>query len=126
MHHTLYVAAGKHGRQSLVASSNCNNSATHLYVMDQYMKMSFLVNTGANLGIYPCSHFQECQTQTSYELFKANDTTVHTYGCISLHLDLGLRREFSWHFVIADVMGPIVGLSLFLQLTRLHKTLTPH
>ena len=47
--------------------------------------------------------------QTSYELFAANGTIVHTYGCITLRLDLGLQREFSWRFVIADVTAPIIG-----------------
>jgi hypothetical protein len=42
-------------------------------------------------------------------LFAANATIVHTYGCITLRLDLGLRREFSWRFVVADVTGPIIG-----------------
>jgi len=67
-----------------------NNSASCLYGMDQYTKISFLVDTGADLCVYPHSHLPECQTQTSYELFAANGTTVHTYGCITLLLDLGL------------------------------------
>ena len=78
MHHALYVAAGKHGRQSLVAASNCNNSASRLYVTDRLTKMSFLVDTGANLCIYLCSRLRECRTQTSYELFTANGTIVNT------------------------------------------------
>jgi len=90
MHHPLYVAAGKRGRQLLVAASNCNNSASRLYVTDRLTKMSFLVDTSADLCVYPCSRLQERQMQTTYELFAANGTTVHTYGCINLHLNLGL------------------------------------
>jgi hypothetical protein len=71
--------------------------------------MSFLVDTGADLCAYPRSRLQERRTQTCYELFAANGTTVPTYGCITLRLDLGLRREFSWRFVIADVTGSIIG-----------------
>jgi hypothetical protein len=109
MHCALRVAAGKRGQQSLVAASNCNNSASRLYVMDQLTKISFLVDTGADLCFYPRSRLRERQTQTSYESFAANGTTVHTYGCITLRLDLGLHREFSWHVVAADVTGPIIG-----------------
>jgi hypothetical protein len=108
MHRALHVAAGKQGRQSLVAASNCN-SASRLYVMDQRTKISFLVDTGADLCVCPRSRLRERRTQTSYELFAANGTTVHTYSCINLRLDLGLRREFSWRFVIADVTVPIIG-----------------
>jgi hypothetical protein len=90
MHSALYVAARKHGRQSLVAASNCNNSTSCLYVTDRLMKMSFLVDTGAELCVYPRSQLCKCWTQTSYELFTGNGTTVHTYGCITLRLDFGL------------------------------------
>jgi len=90
MHRALYVASGKHGRQSLVAASNCNNSISRLYVTDRLTKMSFLVDTGADLCIYPRSRLRERRTKTSYELFAANGSTVHTYGCITLCLDFGL------------------------------------
>jgi len=109
MHRALSVAAWKHGRQSLVAASNCNNSASRLYVKDHLTKMSFLVDTGAELCIYHRSRLRERRAQTSYEMFAANGTTVPTYGSITLRLDLGLRREFSWRFVVADVTGPIIG-----------------
>ena len=109
MHSALYVATRKHGRQSLAAASNCNNSNSHLYVTDRLTKMSFLVDTGADLCVYPRFRLRERRTQTSYELFAANGTTVHTYGCITLRLDFGLRREFSWRFVVADITGPIIG-----------------
>ena len=42
-------------------------------------------------------------------MFAANGTTVLTYGCITLRLDFGLRPEFSFRFVVADVTGPIIG-----------------
>ena len=32
-----------------------------------------------------------------------------TYGCIILRLDFGLRRQYSWRFVVADVTGPIIA-----------------
>jgi len=34
---------------------------------------------------------------------------VHTYFCITPRLNLGLRREFSWRFVVAEITGPIKG-----------------
>jgi len=95
MRRALHVAAEKRGWQSLVAASNCNNSASRFYVMDQLTMISFLVDTGADLCVYPRSRLRERRTRTSYELFSANGTTVHTYVCITLCLDLGLRREFS-------------------------------
>ena len=90
MHRALYVAPGKHGRQSLVAGSTCNNSTSQLYMTDRLTKMSFLVDTVADLRAYPRSRLQESRTQTSYELFAANGSNEHAYGCTTLRLDFGL------------------------------------
>jgi hypothetical protein len=109
MHCALHMAAGKRGKQSLVVASNCSNSASCLYVTDWLTKMSFLVDTGADLCVYPRSHLGERPTHSSYELLAANGTAVHTYGCTTFRLDFGLRREFSWCFVVADVTEPIIG-----------------
>lgn len=43
---------------------------------------------------------------------RCNGTIINTYGPIQLHLNLGLRRTFSWKFVIADVAKPIIGVDL--------------
>jgi len=32
-----------------------------------------------------------------------------TYGTIMLQPNLGLRREFPWRFIVADVLQPIIG-----------------
>jgi len=59
MHRALYVAVGKHGRQSLVAASDCNSSASHLNVTDLHTKISFLVDTGVDLCVYPRFRLRE-------------------------------------------------------------------
>jgi len=105
MHRALCVAAGKRGKQSLVAASNCDNSASRLYVTDRLSKFTFLVDTGSDHCVYPRSRLRERRTRTSYELFAANGTIVHSYGCITLRLDLGLRREFSCRFVTGPSFG---------------------
>ncbi|XP_023709605.1 uncharacterized protein LOC111865653, partial [Cryptotermes secundus] len=48
--------------------------------------------------------------RTTYDLCAANGTTIHTYGWLPLSLNLGLRREFTWRFVVADVPHPIIGV----------------
>lgn len=42
-------------------------------------------------------------------LLAANQSEIKTFGDCVLNLDLGLRREFKWLFVIADVHTPIIG-----------------
>lgn len=46
---------------------------------------------------------------TKRELFGANGSIIHTFGEQLIKLDVGLRRDFRWPFVIADVQQPILG-----------------
>ncbi|CAK9810898.1 Transposon Tf2-9 polyprotein [Anthophora plagiata] len=48
-------------------------------------------------------------SKTGYELAAANGTPIATYGTKTLTLNLGLRRDFTWRFVVADVSKPIIG-----------------
>jgi hypothetical protein len=45
-----------------------------------------------------------------YELFAVNGTTIAIYGTILLSLNLCLRRDFKWRFIVADVPKPIIGM----------------
>jgi hypothetical protein len=44
--------------------------------------------------------------RVNYEFCTANGTTIRTYGWLPFSLNLGLRREFTWWFVVADVTQP--------------------
>jgi hypothetical protein len=48
--------------------------------------------------------------QVDYDLCAANGSTIHTYGWLPLSLNLGLRRDFMWRFVVADITHPIIGV----------------
>jgi len=48
-----------------------------------------------------------------YQLYAANGLVITTYGTIMLQPDLGLRKEFSWRFIVADVLKPIIGADFF-------------
>lgn len=45
----------------------------------------------------------------SYELYAANGTPIKTFGDMNINLNLGLRRVFTWKFVIADIAHAIIG-----------------
>jgi hypothetical protein len=47
--------------------------------------------------------------QIACELRSLRGKTIHTCGWLSLSLNLGLRREFTWRFVVADVTEPLIG-----------------
>lgn len=46
---------------------------------------------------------------TSYYLYAANGSPIKTYGQKVISVDLGLRKRFTWPFVLADVQKPIIG-----------------
>ena len=48
--------------------------------------------------------------RVDYDLYAANSTTIPTYRWTTQTLNLGLRRDFTWRFVVADVQTPIIGV----------------
>ena len=54
--------------------------------------------------------------RVNYDLYAANGSTIATYGWTHINVDFGLRRDFVWRFVLADV--PIIGVD-FLSFNNL-------
>jgi hypothetical protein len=92
------------------AYCNDDSSSRRIFVTDVETNTSFLINTGADVCVYPRSKLQETRRKDVYKLFAINGMTIATYGTIPLTLNLRLRRQFKWHFVVADVHRPIIGM----------------
>ena len=84
--------------------------------------INFLVDTGADISALPKSMVSHAKIPTAFLLFAANGTNIPTYGTKLLTLDLNLRRQFTWNFVIADVKEPIIGVDF---LTHFHLLVDP-
>ncbi|GFT79583.1 transposon Ty3-I Gag-Pol polyprotein [Nephila pilipes] len=69
--------------------------------------MHFLVDSEADCSIIPatCNNNQP----SDFKLFAANGTEIPTYGIKVLKVDLGLRREFLFPFMIAKISKGILG-----------------
>lgn len=93
----------------MTASDSCPSSR-RLFVYDRTNKTQFLIDTGADLCVFPRTYLSGNKKKSAYQLFAANGSTIATYGLINLTLNLGLRRAFTWKFVIADVAKPIIGV----------------
>lgn len=93
-----------------MATEDCPNLPGRLFVTDRTTKTQFLVDTGSDLCVFPRSQLHERRTATGYKLTAANGTTIDTYGYAHLNLDLALRRNYPWTFVVADVTKPIIGV----------------
>ena len=75
--------------------------------------MKFLVDTGADLCVFPRKLMRGKLAKTPYVLSAANGSDIATYGTATQVLSLGLRRDFAWNFVIADVSYAIIGVEFF-------------
>lgn len=93
-----------------MAADDCPTSNGRLFVFDRATKTQFLVDTGSDLCVFPRTALKERRPRTSYQLFAANGSIINTYGYAHLDIDLGLRRRFTWRFVVADVTKAIIGM----------------
>lgn len=98
------------GRGRSVMETSDPSPPRRLFVKDQESKMQFLIDTGADLCVFPRNATKGRPEKSTYVLSAANGTAIATYGTITLTLNLGLRRAFAWRFVIADVSKPIIGV----------------
>jgi hypothetical protein len=72
-------------------------------------KRRFLIDTGSDLCVFPRKLIPQRRLRIHYDHCAANGTTIPTYGWLPLSLNLGMRRDFTWRFVVADVTQPLIG-----------------
>jgi hypothetical protein len=100
--------AGKLELQTSAAANVCNRDIGRLFISDKISKRRFIINTVSDLCVFP----RKLIPQPRYVLTKTSARLTalpspHTDGCLSVNL--GLRRELSWRFVMANVTQPLIG-----------------
>jgi hypothetical protein len=93
-----------------MAAHVCATTTGRLFVTDRISNRQFLVDTGPDLCMYPRRLIPRRKEWVNYDLYAANGTTIHTYGWLPLNLNLELRRNFTWRFVVADVTHSVIGV----------------
>ena len=73
------------------------------YITDRISGYRFLIDTGAEVSVLPPTNLDK-KNSSPYTL-----QTITTYGEKSMTIDIGLRREYKWIYIIADVPLPILG-----------------
>lgn len=91
-----------------VAGSNLSCRKSRLFTHDAATGLRFLIDSGADVSVIPVRNHDK-NTSNDFKLFAANGTPIPTYGIKTLNIDLGLRREFRWPFVVAQVSKGILG-----------------
>ena len=86
-----------------------------LYVADKGHKCRYLIDTGAAVSVLPKSCANRISDAGSLPLVAANNSTIHTYGNCKRVVDVGLKREYPWTFIVADVQQPIIGADFLIH-----------
>ena len=86
-----------------------------LYVADKNNKCKYLIDTGAAVSVLPKSCAKRISYADCLPLVAANSTTINTYGNSKHVVDVGLKREYPWTFIVADVQQPIIGADFFIH-----------
>lgn len=84
--------------------------------------MQFLVDSGADVSIIPTN--SKVNVESPYKLYAANGTEIPTFGIEIRTIDLGLRRQFQWPFIVAKINKAILGadfLNKFQLLVDVHN-----
>ena len=115
---------GKRSGQHLVAQVFGPNPSHLLYVRDRNMGLKLLLDTGAQISVFPASA-HERRRQKTEPLIAANGSKIDTYGTKTISLDLGFRK-FTWSFVLADVNRPMLGADFFCSNHLLIDIYTSH
>ena len=86
-----------------------------LYVADKGHKCRYLIDTGAAVSVLPKSCANGISGAGSLPLVAANNSTINTYGNCKRIVDVGLKREYPWTFIVADVQQPIIGADFLIH-----------
>ena len=90
-----------------------------IYVADKHNKCNYLIDTGAAVSVLPKSCANRTSDAACLSLVAANNTTINTYGNCRRVVDVGLKRDYAWTFIVADVKQPIIGADFLIHYSLL-------
>ena len=86
-----------------------------LYVADKNNRCKYLIDTGAAVSVLPISCANRISDADCLPLVAANNTTINTYGNSKRVVDVSLKRDYPWTFIVADVQQPIIGADFLIH-----------
>ena len=85
----------------------------NLSVWDHATGTSFLVDTGADVCVFPAFPNDKCKRTPTENLTAANGSEINTWGQRVITFILGQRKRYRQKFYLADVARPILGDNFF-------------
>ena len=105
--------------QKLPPASPSLSPSKLLYVADKHNKCNYLIDTGAEVSVLPKSCANRTSDAACLLLAAANNTTINIYGNCRRVVDVGLKRDYAWTFIVADVKQPIIGADFLVHYSLL-------
>nr|XP_015908868.1 uncharacterized protein LOC107440463 [Parasteatoda tepidariorum] len=109
---SMFVPTGKLLRPSSSQKGDGDAMIQLLYLTDKSTSSRYLIDTGADVSVMPRAAYARGDHSSQMKLFAANGTTIPTFGQRLLKLNLVLKREFSWPYIIAAEPHLIIGAVL--------------
>lgn len=94
------------------STCHISNPGKLLFVTDNNTRRRFLVDTGAQISVYPATRYDRQAGVAGPPLLAANGSKIKTFGKKTMSLCFG-PTQYNWSFVIADVERPIIGADFF-------------
>ncbi|KAK3773613.1 hypothetical protein RRG08_022322 [Elysia crispata] len=104
---------GKRQHRPLGVAATGSSQASTLSVEDRKTGVTYLVDTGAEVSVYPASAQDRKKIHPTTSLSAANGTTIQTWGKRSISLAIDPKRQYNHEFYLADVTRPILGADFF-------------
>ncbi|KAF7278411.1 hypothetical protein GWI33_008447 [Rhynchophorus ferrugineus] len=98
-----------------MAASDGYQITRRLSAKDRNSNQEFLVITGADLCMFPRRLVNGHRKKKNYDPTAANGSIIAMYGFKTMTLNLGLRCDFPWNFVIADVSRPVIAVDFMVH-----------
>ena len=107
MYKAMCMVGKRAGRASVVATASGLKDGL-LFVCDKISGERFLVDTGAEVSVFPATGLITRTKHPGASLVAANGSAIKTYGMCSIPLRF-VSMQYRWDFIIAEVSRPLLG-----------------
>lgn len=90
-------------RRIRACCDSTKNLTLETSIYEQRTNVKLLIDSGSIVFLLLREVVKEKLKPTDLKFFAAKNTDIRTCGRLLITLNLGLRRSFNWHFIIADV-----------------------
>lgn len=76
-------------------------TSRRLLLKDPLRGISFLIDFGSDVSLLPKRFVKKCSTDCKISLYAVNRSSIETFGTKIFTVSLGLRRNFTWSFIVS-------------------------